>query len=159
MQSILPFSPVTSSAQNTLNKQVSIIDSYSKIIEVIDNVMHMVEPFYPRLSEFRSVISFIGDVTTSFKDNINVYIPIGNFHFLSENVNENHVFSCDMLDDLEQCMQVNYQKNSSKVNPDWHALSHYGKMLRKNGNLPFGNYHPSLYPSQAFMQSHMLVGK
>ena len=139
-----------SSVASTFSKLLAMKDSYSSVIETIDKVMPMIGAavnvaslVYPGLSavkEFQKVFSLIGDVTTATKDNRNVYIPIGNFHFLAENFNDNHFFTCNRLKELEEYMQVKYQQNDKEVSPEAHALSHYTDLFDKNGNLPFGDY-------------------
>ena len=139
-----------SSVASTFSKLLAMKDSYSSVIETIDKVMPMIRAavnmaslVYPGLSavkEFQKVFSLIGDVTTATKDNRNVYIPIGNFHFLAENFNDNQFFSCNRLKELEEYMQVRYQQNAKEVSPEAHALSHYTDLFDKNGSLPFGDY-------------------
>ena len=135
-------------SENTRSKLVTIKRSYSNVIEPIDRVMRMVGPavnvaslIYPNssaLKKFQDVFRLICDVNKAIKEN--VYIPIGNFHFLSENFNGNDSFSCDRLKELEEYMQVKYQQNASHVSPDSHSLSHYTDLFRKHGILHFGNY-------------------
>ena len=139
-----------SSVASTFGKLMAMKDSYNNVIGTIDQVMPMIGAavnvaslVYPGLSavkEFQKVFNLIGDVTAATKDNRNVYIPIGNFHFLSENFDDNDFFSCDRLKELEEYMQVKYQQNANEVSPDKHALSHYTDLFRRNGNLPFGDY-------------------
>ena len=139
-----------SSVASTFGKLMAMKDSYNNVIGTIDQVMPMIGAavnvtslVYPGLSavkEFQKVFNLIGDVTAATKDNRNVYIPIGNFHFLSENFDDNDFFSCDRLKELEEYMQVKYQQNANEVSPDKHALSHYTDLFRRNGNLPFSDY-------------------
>ena len=139
-----------SSVASTFGKLMAMKDSYNNVIETIDQVMPMIGAadnvtslVYPGLSavkEFQKVFNLIGDVTAATKDNRNVYIPIINFHFLSENFDDNNFFSCDRLKEHEEYMQVKYHQNANEVSPDKHALSHYTDLLRRNGNLTFGDY-------------------
>ena len=139
-----------SSVASTFSKLVAMKESYNNVVGTVDQVMPMigaavnvVSLVYPGLSavkEFQKVFSLIGDVAAATKDNRNVYIPIGNFHFLSENFDDNDFFSCNRIKELEEYMQVKYQQNAKEVSPDKHALSHYTDLFRRNRNLRFGDY-------------------
>ena len=141
---------VLSSEESTRNKLKEIKNSYGNVIETINQVMCIAETavnvaalLYPGLSavkEFQKVFSLIGDVTTALTDNRNVYVPIGNFHFLPEDGNDEVFFSCEGHKELEQYMQVKYQQKAKEITPNPHALSHYTKWFQENEKFPFGGY-------------------
>ena len=144
----------TSSNESTRNKIMEIIESYSSVIETIDRVMPVVDTsvrvasfFCPAVKKFQNLLGFIGDVTTAIKCNRDVYTPIGNFYFLSENINDKNFFSWDRLDELEEYINVENRQNDDKVNLDAHMLSHYTEIFIKNGNLPFHEF-PSAIKQQ-----------
>ena len=62
-------------------------------------------PDYSPFKHVRTIFRLIGNVTTAIKYKRNVYIRIGNFHFLSEN--DNTLFSLDRLEEIERRMEVN----------------------------------------------------
>ena len=99
----------------------------------------MTYPDFSTVKEVQKVYGLIADVTTATNYNRTVYIPIGNFHLLLENVYDDQFFSCDKLKELEDYMQMKYQQNANKVSPDTHVLSHYTDLFRRNRNLPFGH--------------------
>ena len=139
-----------SSAASTFNKLIAMKDSCTNLIRTIGknmpviqaavNVESLVRLNFSSVIEFQQVFNFIDDATTVSKDNRHVYAPIGNFHFLSENFNDNDFFSCDRLKELEEYLQIKYQQNANEVSPDAHTLSYYTDLFRRNGNLPFGGY-------------------
>ena len=143
-----------SSEENTRNKVMKIKKSYSSVIEAIDKVMPLVGPsvrlasfFCPSVKKFQNLFNFIGDIITAIKDKRDVYTPIGNFHFLSENVNDNSFFSWDSLDELEEYIKKENRLNDEKVSLDAHILSHYTELFLKNGRLPFHEF-PSAIEQQ-----------
>ena len=137
-----------SSAVSTFNKLIAMKDSCINLIRTIDakmpiiqaavNIESLVLPDFS--SKFQKIFNFIADATTVTKDNRNGYVPIGNFHFLSENFSDNNFFSCDRLKEIEAYLQMKYQQRAYEVSPDVHALSYYTDLFRRNGNLPFGDY-------------------
>ena len=141
---------IISSEEGTRNTLVAIEDSYSKAIETIDLVLRMVDkgvqvapvlyPDYPPLKQFRNIFKLIGNLTTAIKYNRNVYIPIGNFHFLSEDDSDNKLFSWDRLEELEKYMEKNYQQNVEKIIPNRHALSEYTELFQNSRKFSFKNF-------------------
>ena len=124
-------------------KITSIISKVSKVMPIIEEAANLASLVYPdssEVKEFQKVFSVIDDVITVIKDNMVIYIPIGNVCFLYENFDEKDFFSCDGLTELEEYMQVEYQQNTSERNLNAHVLSNYKEMLLKNGNFPFGDY-------------------
>ena len=116
------------------------ISTLMPVLKAAVNVVSLVNPDSSNVKTFQNLCNVIDDVTTAIKDNTDVYIPIGNFHFLDERVNEKEFFSCNRLKELEEYMQEEYQQNASKRSMNAHALSYYTELFRKNGNLPFGGY-------------------
>ena len=81
------------------------------IIEEAANLASLVYPDSSGVKEFQKVFSVIDDVITVIKDNMVIYIPIGNVCFLYENFDEKDFFSCDGLTELEEYMFCHTIKN------------------------------------------------
>ena len=138
------------SEESLRNKLAAIRKSYSEIINIIDKVMSIIDAavdmasiFYPAVSavkKFQTVFSLVHDFTTAIKDNKDVYTAIGNFHFLTEDIDDNDLFSWDQSKELEKYVLKNYQQNTNRVDPNAHALSHYTNLFHKNRSLPFNIY-------------------
>ena len=139
-----------SSVGGILNRLLSMKNYYSSVSQAIDSAMPIIEMavnvarlVYPELSEvkdFQESFSLIVDSSTGVKYNRNFYVPVGNFHFLFENFNDNNFFSCESSKELERYMQVKYQQKIKDISLNAHCLSCYTDLFRKNGNLPFGKY-------------------
>ena len=89
----------TFSAANTLNKLLVMKDSYSKIIETINQMMPTIRATVSTTSltchnvlavaNFQKIFNLVKDTIIAIKDDRDVYIPNGNFHFIVENFNDN----------------------------------------------------------------------
>ena len=103
------------SEEGTHNTLVAIKDSYNVAVKAIDFVLSIANkgaqvasvlfPYYSPFKHVRTMFKLIGNVITAIKYKRNVYIRIGNFHFLSEN--DNTLFSLDRLEEIERRMEVN----------------------------------------------------
>ena len=137
----------TFSAANTLNKLLVMKDSYSKIIETINQMMPTIRATVSTTSltchnvlavaNFQKIFNLVKDTIIAIKDDRDVYIPNGNFHFIVENFNDNIFFSCNKITELEKYIQVKYQHNSNNITPYSHTLAYYTDIFLGKGKLPF----------------------
>ena len=120
------------SEEGTHNTLVAIKDSYNVAIKAIDFVLSIANkgaqvalvsfPDYSPFKHVRTIFRLIGNVTTAIKYKRNVYIRIGNFHFL-----------LDRLEEIERRMEENYQQNVENLIPNKHSLSEYIELFQKIG--------------------------
>ena len=131
--------------EDLLNKKQKFVEMLSIVEPIFSSLFEIASLLHPGMkvvNDMKKLLGVMSDINLSTTTKQNVYVPIGNFYFLSNQKLMHKCYKSSECDIIQLHFQSYYEKHINDINTDAHSVESYTHTLQlfEQPRIPFQNY-------------------